>query len=165
MNIIAHDKAYAFFPRGTFVERRSLVCARPTVDDAALKKYASRGWTVSYGISRAELAASEVEYARTAFAPGTRYVGDSACWTLPVYPKLEGNALSEYVGSVEVNAWDMQYNKFLRPRMSYYFVNSERLLHTYLIADGDDTHLHRHIAEVLESAGSEEEGSDDDQPG
>jgi hypothetical protein len=161
MNIVAHDKAYAFFPRGTFVERRSLVCARPMVDDAALKKYAGRGWAISYGISRAELAA-----AKSAFAPGSRYVGDGACWTLPVYPTLEGDARREAFGGVEANAWGVRNNKLLRPRMSYYFVDAARLLHTYLIADDDDAHLHRHIAAVLESgAGSEEEGGDEVEPG
>ncbi|KAF8194104.1 hypothetical protein BJ912DRAFT_1057192 [Pholiota molesta] len=48
-----------------------------TVDDAALKKYAGRGWAVGYGISRAELAAAEAGGGRPRGGAGSLRAGSA----------------------------------------------------------------------------------------
>ena len=99
MNVIAHDKAYSFFPKATFEGRWSLLrysmrWSNDTVSrDVAVRKYVSRGWTM---LSPTVLFGPYLE----AFPLGERYVGDPACWMVPVHPTLELPR-----GIVEGNSW------------------------------------------------------------
>ncbi|KJA14352.1 hypothetical protein HYPSUDRAFT_49268 [Hypholoma sublateritium FD-334 SS-4] len=98
MNIITHNKAYSFFPRATFGDRRrSLKNSMNTSSgtQVAYAKYESREWEIIGTIDR-----DDFDGANAAFPTGLRRVGDSKCWTIPIYPDL---ALPE--GYIESNAW------------------------------------------------------------
>ncbi len=97
MNIIAHDKAYSFFPKVTFERRHSLrFYLRSDVNrELAAQKYVRRGWALTGWFCE--------QYPIDGFPLGTRYVGDSVCWTLPVYPALELPS-----GYAEANSWFMR---------------------------------------------------------
>ncbi|KAF9474977.1 hypothetical protein BDN70DRAFT_884255 [Pholiota conissans] len=153
MNIIAHDTAYSFFPRGTFNERRSLICvvASPH-NQIGLAKYQKRGWSVELDITRDEFDDSTFSFAR-----GMRYVGDAQCWKLPVFPKIDAQCVS----NIEANSWVVWYNEHLRIRMEYSVVKSHRLLTTYLI-EQEDTHLQRHLREEIEGSETNVEEGDEE---
>lgn len=74
--------------------------------------------------------AEEITNRRAAFAPGKRYVGDSKCWTIPLYPKLD---LSE--GFVESNTWMLNYNSKMVPIMSFKILLTNCLRYSYLVVD------------------------------
>ncbi|KJA24235.1 hypothetical protein HYPSUDRAFT_65725 [Hypholoma sublateritium FD-334 SS-4] len=95
MNIIAHDKAYSFFPKATFEERLSLRCYRESdaSRELASRKYTLRGWSL--------INLSHTQYPEDVLPFGMRYVGDRACWTLRVHPVLELPR-----GHVEANSWN-----------------------------------------------------------
>ncbi len=100
MNVVAHDKAYSFFPKATFEERCSLLRYRrfggdTLIRDLAVQKYARRGWSA---IDPSTLYRPLLG----AFSLGERYVGDPACWMVPVHPTLELPR-----GTVEGNSWHM----------------------------------------------------------
>lgn len=108
MNIIAHDKAYSFFPLATFEQRRSLRCYKEGSDvnrDLAVQKYSLRGWSVVNATRR------QRQFG-TAFPLDMRYVGDRACWTVSVHPTLE---LPH--GFVEGNSWSMAVPRRTAPVM------------------------------------------------
>jgi hypothetical protein len=152
MNIITHDKAYSFFPRATFEERRSLVCLSSSeLRDKAFEKYSDRGWSFikNYDVRRAERPALEAT-----FALGERYVGDRSCWTLPVLPNLN---LSE--GHMETNSWVTKCNSWDDfPSMSYQYLVSKMLKFSYLIGTGDGGDLEDYIENIIPSR--EDEPSD-----
>ncbi|KAF8148270.1 hypothetical protein B0H34DRAFT_737622 [Crassisporium funariophilum] len=109
MNLISHSKAYCLYPKGTFEERRSLE-HRPTsgfsarqsaARQASLHKYHERGWKIVEYIKP-----EEIRDPRSAFAEGSRYVGDRQCWTYPILPEL---ALPE--GHVESNGWALCFDQ------------------------------------------------------
>jgi len=78
MNAISHDTAYAFFPRATFEERRSLVCTTSAERrDIALTKYSARGWHVLTRLSRRER-----QNSRSSLHAGKRSMQDCRTWRL-----------------------------------------------------------------------------------
>jgi len=126
MNVITHNKAYALYPKGTFEERRSLVYSKKGLkQDDARKKYEMRGWSMVK-----HLTVEEFKDRTSAFAPGIRYVGDSKCWTVPVYPTLD---LPE--GFIETNTWALQYSAKLVPTMSFRTLRVDCLNFSYLVAN------------------------------
>ncbi|KJA24234.1 hypothetical protein HYPSUDRAFT_136540, partial [Hypholoma sublateritium FD-334 SS-4] len=107
MNVIAHDKAYSFFPKATFEERRSLRCYREGDGnrDAAAHKYTLRGWSM---INESSIR----KQVQNVFLFDKRHVGDRACWTLRVHPALE---LPD--SFVEGNSWSMVLSRNALPFM------------------------------------------------
>ncbi|KAF8194110.1 hypothetical protein BJ912DRAFT_959383 [Pholiota molesta] len=138
MNIITHNTAYSFFPRGTFAERRALSCISVSdetmANTIAQNKYRSRGWTIDQHITR-----DEFDDPTFAFARGLRYVGDAQCWTIPILPQIEIP-----VCEIESNSWLVRYDETLFLQMKYSIVKSPRLRTTYLIERGDE-HLQLHL--------------------
>jgi hypothetical protein len=101
MNLITHNKAYSVFPRETFEERRSLVYVRDAESAVqARAKYESRGWRFI-----TEIDADEMQDSTSAFADGSRHLGDSKCWTIGLQPELEFSPRFW-----EVNSWSLHYN-------------------------------------------------------
>ncbi|KAF8185704.1 hypothetical protein BJ912DRAFT_972907 [Pholiota molesta] len=135
MNVITHNAAYSFFPRGTFIERRAQACTDRTTAMAAFKKYRERGWSLNQFITR-----DEFDDSTFAFARGIRYVGDAQCWTIPILAQTELPSLS----NIESNSWLVEYTEHFFIKMAYSVVKSPRLRSTYLI-DRDDEHLQEHL--------------------
>jgi hypothetical protein len=80
MNFISHDNAYSLYPKMTFEKRSSLLFdpggARR---EAARQKYVARGWTMT-----TEATAEEQLDVRSTLKGGSRWVGDSRCWKVPL---------------------------------------------------------------------------------
>jgi hypothetical protein len=129
MNLITHEKAYALYPKATFEEHRSLMYSTEGLkQDTARKKYISRGWSM---VER--LTAEELMDRKSAFAPGhRRHVGDSKCWTIPLYPKLD---LSK--ASVESNTWRLDFDSEMIPTMSFKILLTDCLRFSYLVVDAE----------------------------
>ncbi|THU96193.1 hypothetical protein K435DRAFT_755079 [Dendrothele bispora CBS 962.96] len=88
MNFISHSHAYSIFPRTTFHNRGSIKLAHTHKMYSreakanyvkALQKYRERGWSVVDFPSAFDYYRENSE-----FLIGTRRVGDSACWTIPL---------------------------------------------------------------------------------
>ncbi|KAF9474978.1 hypothetical protein BDN70DRAFT_841545 [Pholiota conissans] len=140
MNVITHDTAYAFFPKGTFDERRAIYCVNTIAHTAgAIEKYIQRGWDINKYITR-----HEFDDPAFAFSRGLRHVGDAKCWKLPVLPKVAVDQCQRPHGDIESNSWLMKYDRQLQLKMSYCVLNSPRFLGAYLI-DPDDEHFNRHL--------------------
>jgi hypothetical protein len=105
MNLIAYDKAYSLYPKGTFTTRESLVAVEGPPDrigdyNRALQKYKARGWDI---IDQVDVAVDDMDDPNFPFrSPEMRRVGDSLCWTIPIYPKLELPP-----STVEGNTWTL----------------------------------------------------------
>ena len=126
MNIIAHDKAYSFFPKATFERRYSVRFYRhgDASRELAAQKYVRRGWAMTNLFSK--------RYPIDAFPFGTRYVGDSICWTLPVYPALELPS-----GYAEANSWFMRTDfrsPYSPPKMKATIMTAPVLKFAYTLA-------------------------------
>ena len=142
MNLISHEKAYSLYPRGTFKERRSLVHSKEGVGEEAAKvardKYVARGWEMVETLME-----DEIMDPTSAFAAGSRYVGDSKCWTVPIFPKLQ---LRE--GYIETNSWDQVYNEDNDPEILFTILMAPTLRYCYLVKDPP---LERYILRTLSS--------------
>jgi hypothetical protein len=129
MNLISHEKAYSLYPRGTFKERRALAVYREGTNEEAAKiardKYVARGWTLVKALTQDEMADPT-----SAFSPGSRYVGDSKCWTIPILPKLD---LPE--GYIEMNSWKLRYDEDNQAETSYTVLTASALRYNYLVKD------------------------------
>jgi hypothetical protein len=80
MNIISFENAYSLYPRATFEERRSLVCASAGPNqDAALLKYEARGWDTSH-----ELSIQDQHDPQSSLRVGYRWIDDDASWIFPL---------------------------------------------------------------------------------
>ena len=80
VNFISCNKAFAIFPRHTFVQKRAYLLR--DVDDhqgKLLKKYERRGWTTKR---------SHLDTARDSLK-GCRWAGDRKSWTIPITPAVE----------------------------------------------------------------------------
>lgn len=156
MNLITHEKAYSLYPRGTFKERRSLAVYQEKNAEAIYKKatkiardkYVARGWTLVEALTRDEMADPT-----SAFFPGSRYVGDSKCWTIPILPKLDRP--EDYI---EMNSWNLQYKSLNHAEMSYKVLAASSLRYNYLVKD---QHLMRYILPILFSHFKSQELIDD----
>lgn len=123
MNLITHNKAYSIFPHETFEQRRSLIHVRDA--ESALKarsKYETRGWRFI-----TEIDDDEVQNLKSAFAPGSRHLGDSKCWTIPLHPELDYSP--KYW---EANCWGLRYNIDSSPIHMWTLIQ-RRLHFTYLL--------------------------------
>jgi hypothetical protein len=79
------------------------------------------------------LTAEELMDRKSAFAPGQwRHVGDSKCWTIPLYPKLD---LSK--ASVESNTWRLDFDSEMIPTMSFKILLTDCLRFSYLVVDAE----------------------------
>lgn len=140
MNLITHDKAYSLYPLGTFKEHRSLALYREDTNEEAARiardKYVARGWTLVEALTQDEMADPT-----SAFSPGSRFVGDSKCWTIPILPKLD---LPE--GYIEMNSWDLQYDSANHAEMAYTVLTAPTLRYNYLVKD---VPLQRYILPTL----------------
>jgi len=106
MNLITHNKAYSIFPRETFEERRSLVYANhPESAVQARAKYEQRGWQFI-----AEVQTDESSNSISGFTNGSRHLGDSKCWTIPLIPEIDYSP--KYW---EANSWQLHYDSDSRP--------------------------------------------------
>lgn len=96
MNIIAHDRAYAFYPHATYEEYLSLsVNADNNPYEPPLSKYRQRGWesfTITELPPSASIEPSGDFYLGTTHRPasGFRYLGDARTWAMDIYPALPG---------------------------------------------------------------------------
>ena len=129
MNLITHEKAYSLYPRGTFKERRSLALYREDTNEEAAEiardKYVARGWTLVEALTQDEMADPT-----SAFSWGSRFVGDSKCWTIPILPKID---LPE--SYIEANSWNLQYNSVNHAEMAYTVLTAPTLRYNYLVKD------------------------------
>lgn len=133
MNLITHDRAYSIFPRATFDERKSMInlpssrylSRRHARRDVALTKYIERGWEMVQGASPKEL--SDPNFI---FACGTRRLGDSRCWTIPILPKLD---LPERC--IETSSWALLYSRKLEPIISFGVFFWQRMIFSHLFVD------------------------------
>lgn len=127
MNIISHSTAYALYPKATFEQRRSLICAtNGSKQENAREKYIKRGWTMEPVLSPDELRDCSSDY-RT----GNRWIGDGACWTIPILPELDFDVLDH----VRTNTWGLFYSRKLEARMAFLILESPNLRFSYLVAD------------------------------
>ena len=80
MNLITYYGAYSLYPKATFEERRTLICATVVDHERAIQKYQSRGWKLQFTIPREEQinTGSSLRFE-------DRWVGDNKCWFLPFY--------------------------------------------------------------------------------
>lgn len=152
MNLITHEKAYSLYPRGTFKERRSLALYREDSNEEAAKigrdKYVARGWTLVE-----ELTQDEMADPTSAFSSGSRFVGDSKCWTIPILPKLDLPA-----SYIEMNSWNLRYSSVNDAEMSYTVLTAATLRFNYLVKD---VPLQRFILPTLFSNYKSKESIDD----
>jgi hypothetical protein len=86
-NIITHSHAYSLFPRATF-ERRITVKTpyqhrENSKHENARRKWEQRGWKVVDLPSALDF----LQGATGEFRAMRRYVGDSACWIVPLEPR------------------------------------------------------------------------------
>jgi len=127
MNFITHDKAYCLYPLGTLQERRAVITTGLSENDPVMHKYAARGWTM---ISHTT---PDMMDEHSAFAPGTRRVGDSRCWTLPILPILDYSKPTRNM--VEANTWKLRHFAAQEPEIHFKVLVGPDLEHTYLVAD------------------------------
>ncbi|KAF8900276.1 hypothetical protein CPB84DRAFT_1815433 [Gymnopilus junonius] len=126
MNVITHDTAYSLYPIATFEQKRALVISTEgSKQDTARTKYSERGWDM---VER--LTYDEVNDPRSAFAPGSRYVGDSKCWKIPISPSLD---LRE--SFVEINSWNLRYRSNLKAVTSFKILLIDNLRYSYLVVN------------------------------
>ncbi|KAH9948727.1 hypothetical protein B0H21DRAFT_844604 [Amylocystis lapponica] len=79
MNVISYEKAYALYPRATFEERRSFICAKDSLPQEIIEKYSTRGWEMMEWLKLPE--AQRNKDNRT-FRFGLRRVSDSQSWII-----------------------------------------------------------------------------------
>ena len=126
MNFITHEKAYSLYPRATFEERRSLKFLHGSAArDKAYTKYAERGWKMLDGI-----AGEDFHDLNSSLARGSRRVGDSKTWTIPILPKI-GTSFPE--GLTETNSWSLRYDHNLKPCLDFCLLISPQLQYCYLV--------------------------------
>jgi len=123
MNLITHNKAYSIFPHATFQERRSLIFVRdPEPVAQALTKYERRGWRFI-----TEIDEDEIRKTTSAFANGSRHLGDSKCWTIHLHPELDHSPMFW-----EANSWRLHYS--VHPPPTHIWGLIQRRLHfSYLL--------------------------------
>jgi hypothetical protein len=152
MNILTHDTAYSFFPRATFEDRISLSLSQGSRNESALTKYANRGWTILEWITSADLSNRKF-----LFPQKLRYVGDTDCWKMPIFPQFVPNQPSSSLNiSMESNSWRVHYNSNLFPVMIYEVVTSPRLQFSYLI-DSEDKSLKDWVEDGIGESESDSE--------
>ena len=136
MNIITHDKAYSFFPNTTFEERRTVRYFKrsDTTRALAVQKYIRRGWDVVDPSDLRNQVSNEFPFGRR-----YRYVGDRACWTLPVHP-----ALDLPHGFVEANSWSISSS---RSDMNTTILAIRGLKHRYTLSPTENTFVRLRIWE------------------
>ncbi len=151
MNVVAYDKAYSFFPKATFEERRSLRRYREGDPnrDLAMQKYTRRGWSM---IGPSTTQSQPLD----AFPVGERYVGDCACWTVQVHPALELP-----LGIVEGNSWHISISSvhYLTPIMITAAIMSTRELRfAYTLSPHEANvakdHIWPHVLSLAVSSGT-----------
>jgi hypothetical protein len=144
MNVISYEKAYSFYPRATFEERRSLICATSGPhQEPARQKYIVRGWTMLYSVTQAEQ-----NYESSAFRTGLRRIGDRFSWIIPL--PLEGVDLARprnfHINSfpcdnLAAHTWYLSHptladdDEDATPKMVFKFLVSPVLRYHYTIAD------------------------------
>lgn len=132
MNIITHDAAYAFYPKATFEQRRSLICATSgSKQDLAREKYLARGWTMESSLSWWETISP---YSN--FRKGNRWVGDRTCWKIKIAPDLgpEYGTDPDYITS---NSWKFAYSDKYEAQCDFLILQSPLLRYRYILADND----------------------------
>ncbi|KAF9050089.1 hypothetical protein BJ165DRAFT_1456362 [Panaeolus papilionaceus] len=81
MTIITHNKCYSLYPKGTLVDRKSLVISRQGKayghSEHALQKYRDRGWSIIYHPTAEDM---------ITFPAGCRSICDSQAWVIPLTP-------------------------------------------------------------------------------
>lgn len=129
LNVLSYSKAYCLYPIATFVERRNLVISGSAYRDntLALRKYKRRGWSLERKLTGEEAFAPD-----SPFATGIRYLGDSLCWTIPLYPPKELPPSSSY--NIECNRWMVYTGASLSFRISAIIFVSPRLKHGYIFS-------------------------------
>jgi hypothetical protein len=136
MNFITHDKAYCLFPQATLEERRALTYLYPSVgseaDQNSYHKYKERGWELGHSITR-----KEFDDPYSSFARGTRFVGDSKCWTFPVLPLREDLPES----NAEINSFALEYNENLKPVFSFRHLDLHGLQQPYVLLEEDASYV------------------------
>lgn len=138
MNFITHEKAYSLFPRATLVERRALTYLNRLhnfghdSNRLAFEKWLARGFHLGDYLTRAEF-----EDPGSAFAHGRRFVGDSKCLVLPIYPIREDLKGPGKESTVEINSFALEYNGGLEPIFNSMNVNLEGLKYPYVLTEDE----------------------------
>ena len=138
MNVVAHDKAYSFFPKATFEQRRSLrrFGEGHPHRDLATQKYTLRGWSM---VNSSDIHSQP----RGAFPLGGRYIGDRACWTIPVHPAVELPC-----GLVEGNSWHMTispYSPFMPVTITATIISTRELKFRYMMSFYEINYVRGHL--------------------
>jgi len=122
MNFISHEKAYSLFPNATFGARHAAVMKdwRDSPGrEVGRRKYITRGWRM--------LRAHEDVSKFPEFVEGSRWVGDHATWTIPLYP-----ALPELPpDSCASNGFYFRHTRFARSMMFALCHSSDRFQEKY----------------------------------
>ena len=104
MNFILHDMVYSLYPISTFTDQRSLVWGIPSpLECGAACKYERRGWAV-YDFLYISIMTGPPQELRM----GSRYIGDSRCWSFNLDSGEEGAPWSI---DGDVCAWSITYSK------------------------------------------------------
>ncbi|KAF8824935.1 hypothetical protein HHX47_DHR7000531 [Lentinula edodes] len=112
MSVITYTHAYALYPYATFVEKCSIAIRTGRLHDErasvlrAFSKYSKRGWHIESTPSVKNVLRSRSEFRDTA-----RFVGDSACWVIPLAPVEHAYSIDDYnnipskVDPIRADSW------------------------------------------------------------
>lgn len=142
LNVISFSKAYCLYPTASFIQKRSLLQTRYSTHThaRAIRKYTRRGWTMVPYVPHLE-----AYEPASPFPTGTRFLGDSKCWTINLRPFADAKeddvipSISHVSGNIEANRWIATLD-----RAGYALVNanifvSDRLEHGYTVSPGLST--------------------------
>lgn len=133
MNVITHSAAISLYPKATFEDRVSLICAvRDIPFDEAVAKYARRGWTNLEDINKDT--PRSLRY-------GGRWVGDRTSWIIPLASRSQDGEKESSRPELEFdphlyNSFDLSVNEGDDlPEMSYAIIYGSRFEHCYTASD------------------------------
>ncbi|KZT06562.1 uncharacterized protein LAESUDRAFT_700451 [Laetiporus sulphureus 93-53] len=130
MNVISYEKAYSLYPRATFKERRSLVCATDgPKQEPAIEKYSARGWQMLRKLSRKERRSTNCS-----FRGGSRWIADHDSWVIELdlagvdlSPALSSASLPLVCDPVAVTNWTLQFSNYEPHGMEFTVVSTDKL--------------------------------------
>lgn len=142
MNVISFEKAYCLYPKATFEERRSLICATEgPAQGVAIRKYTQRGWKM---IDKNLDWARDVKTSFQVIYHIVRHMGDRYCWTIPLDTTNIPDRL--YLGEgrprltsdpASASSWRLGYETDLGADMRFDVTYDHNLYLKYITSYGD----------------------------
>lgn len=137
MNVISLEKAYSLYPKATFEERCSLICASDgPKQEPAMEKYEQRGWKMIRDAPSDDLQ-SDFHFLCDSF----RWMGDHHCWTIQldvtgISDRLRPNAASPRLlhDPVAASSWMLDHNPDDGGVMDFKLTEDENLYLSYVYA-------------------------------